>query len=201
MEGGKVRGMLWLLAGWFTLFLVMCVILANIGCMPVETAVSPGSGTICMTAEALDRQLVDAYADGYAKAKADAPAQADVELDLWDSPAQIMAFLKSDDCDRCQSSVPSEGPELACLDRAECLLFSMRLNGMDGYGVIMNFQNDGAHAIVAFPMKDGTLLFVEPWLDQIVPTPEIGKPYLTDRIYFQYKTSGLLIIEKIGILR
>jgi hypothetical protein len=185
MEGGKVRGILWLLAGWFTLFLVMCVILANISCMPPAAAEKPESGAICMTAEALDRQLLAAYGDGYAKAKAEAPAPADVELKIF-KYADLMAFLKLDDCDRC-------GSELDCLDRAECLTLSARNydGGYDSYAVVMNFSNNSAHAIVAFPTKDRGLVFIEPRYDQVVARPEVGHFYL----------SLENVIEKVAILR
>jgi hypothetical protein len=177
---------------------LLCLSCLNLG------SEKPDSGAICMTAEVLDRQLTDAYASGYAKAKAEAPVPADVELQLWESPTQITAFLKEDPSDRCVSSVPGEDASVSCLDRAQCLTKAIRDKGYDAYGVILSFQNDGSHAIVAFPMKDGTLQFVEPWFDKIVPTPEVGKPYQSDAVYVDpaifKKTGSLLIIEKIGVL-
>jgi hypothetical protein len=175
--------------------------------MPVVAPEKVENGAICLTPEMLkstmDSACAEGYANGYAKAKAEIAPRADVELNKWDSAEQIMAFLKNDQSDRCSSSVPGEDPSLACLDRAESLTHACRIAGMDSYGVVMNFQGDGSHAIVAFPMKNGTVQFVEPWYDKIVPTPEVGKAYRPDSIYIDMstmtKTGGSLIVEKIGI--
>jgi hypothetical protein len=183
VEGDKVKGMGWFLLVWFATFLAMCTILAFLpGCLSVEP----------LKADCGDYN--SGFAAGYQKAQSELvcpiPVKADVELKLWDSKAQIQAFLKADQCDRCLSSVPTEGPEWACLERAECLLSASRNAGYDGYGVVMNFAS-AAHAIVAFPLKDGSLVFCEPWTDQIVPTPVVGGDYINHKN----------VIEKIVVLR
>jgi hypothetical protein len=88
------------------------------------------------------------------------------------------------------SSVPDEAgdPSVACLDRATCIMNKCRDAGFYSLLVVMNFQSDTSHAIIAFPTKDLKLVFVEPMLDLIVPAPKVGEPYLNKNN----------IIEKIG---
>lgn len=181
-----MHGFGWVMLGWLIGFVLVCVILANFGCMPLETPENPQNGAICMTSEMLDRQLSDAYAAGYQKAKADATPRADVELSLI-TQEQLLAFLRSDPCDRCMSEL-YDAPN-SCLARASCLTSSARDNGWDCYGVILNFEQ-GAHAIVAFPLKDGGIVFVEPWYDtlELVEAGEVYRP-------------AKKIIEEVGILK
>jgi hypothetical protein len=171
---------------------LMCVILANVGCMPLKTADSPDSGAICMTAEMYQKTIDESFNAGHEEARLEIRPRADVELNLITLP-QLQDFLKSDQCDRCQSSVPSEDASLACLDRAECLTAAARLAKWDSYGVVLNFTGNSSHAIVAFPLKDGGIAYVEPWMDALTPTP----PKVGERYYF----SKDQIIEKIGLLR
>jgi hypothetical protein len=190
MEGDKVKGMGWFLLAWFTLFLVMCTILATAGCMTIAEPLKPNSGAICMTAEMYQKTIDDAFNAGHEEARLEIRPRAAVELNLI-TLEQLKAFLITDQCDRCGSSVPTEDASLACLDRADCLMAAARIAGWDAYGVVMNFKDGGAHAIVTFPLKDGTLVFVEPWHDVVVRTPVVGDTY--------YNTHN--VIEKIGILK
>jgi hypothetical protein len=189
VEGDKVKGMGWFMLGWFTLFIVMCVILATAGCMPPVEPLKADSGAICMTAEMYQKTIDDAFNAGHEEARLEIRPRAAVELNLI-TLEQLKAFLKTDQCDRCESSVPTEDASLACLDRAECLMAAARIAGWDAYGVVMNFP-EYSHAIVAFPLKNGDLAFVEPWHDVIVKTPIVGDTY--------YNTNN--VIEKIAILK
>ena len=182
MESAKVDG--------FGKFLLACTVaflllLLALSCAPPP----PPPGAICLTVQALDRQLSEAYANGYAKAKAEVVPRADVELNLI-TREQLLSFLKSDPCDRCLSNVYDAAN--SCLSRAECLLCSARAKGWDSYGVVINFEgaDGGAHALVAFPLDDGTVVFVEPWYDTI-EIVEVGKTYRPAR----------KVIEEIGILK
>jgi len=175
------------------LLLALIILLATFnGC----TQVAPDyeAGAICMTVEKYNAAINDAYADGYAKAKAEATAPPDVSLKLWKDKAQVQAFLDTDECDRCLSAVPGETAADSCLDRADCLLKHARDRGYDGYGVVLNFPAS-SHAIAAFPLKDGGIVYVEPWTDQIVATPEVGQDYLSN---FNMKGK---VIEKVAVFR
>lgn len=194
MEGNKVDGFGKFLIVWTAAFFALLVILAlTSSCMPSVEPQKAENGAICLTPEmyqrAIDAATRDGYADGYAKAKAEIAPRADVELNLI-TRDKLIAFLKADQCDRCTSDVPGETEAESCLDRAECLLNSARNEGWDAYAVIMNFP-DGSHAIVAFPLKDGTLAFVEPWTDSIEEYVGVGKTYIPAR----------KVIEKLGILK
>jgi hypothetical protein len=196
MEGdNKVHGFGKFLLFWLAGFLALVIVLACLGCSPGEP-LKADSGAICMTPEALQFQLNEAYANGYAKAMAENPAAGDVVLNRF-TKERLIAFLKWDQCDRCLSSVESEDTSEACLDRASCLMASARNEGVDVYGVVMNFKEDGAHAIVAFPLKDGSLVYVEPWLDMIVTKVNVGDNYLSN---FPGMTKKQ-IIEKIVLLK
>jgi hypothetical protein len=188
VEGDKVKGMGWFLVGWFTLFVVMCVILANIGCMPLKTADSPDSGAICMTSELYQKALDEAFNAGHEEALSETRPRADVELKLWKDTAQVQAFLDENQCDRCLSNVPGEDADDSCLDRATCLMITCRSMGYQSFLVVMNFKSNTSHAIVAFPMKDGSIVFAEPWIDLVVPTPKVGEPYINNNN----------IVDKIG---
>jgi len=175
------------------LLLALIIFLATFnGC----TQVAPDyeAGSICMTVEKFDQSINDAYASGYAKAKAEQPAPPDVSLKLWTSKEQVQVFLDVDECDRCLSSVPGETAADSCLDRAVCLLKHARDMGYDGYGVVLNFPA-GSHAIAAFPLKDGSIVYVEPWFDQIIAEPEVGQDYLSN-----FNMSGK-VIEKVAVFR
>ena len=179
------------------LLLALIILLATFnGC----TQVAPDyeAGSICMTVDqfnkVMDEACAEGYANGYARAKAEQPAAPDVSLKLWKDKAQVQEFLDTDDCDRCLSSVPGETAADSCLDRADCLLKHARDAGYDGYGVVLNFPAS-SHAIAAFPLKDGGIVFVEPWTDQIVATPEVGQDYLAN---FNMKGK---VIEKVAVFR
>lgn len=187
MEAGKVDGFGKFLLFWTAAFLLLMLVLA-LSCMPPE---KPENGAICMTPEMLQKTMdqccTEGYANGYAKAKAEVVPRADIELNLI-TKAELVAFLKADQCDRCTSSVAGEDTSEACLDRADCLTSAARIEQWDCYGVVINFKN-GSHALVAFPTEDG-LLFVEPWTDQIVSV-QLGRVY----------APAGKVIEKIGILK
>jgi hypothetical protein len=157
--------------------------------MPLLDSEKADSGAICMTSEMYQKTVDDAFNAGHEEALSEVRPYADVELNLITLP-QLEAFLKADQCDRCLSNVPGEDASGACLDRADCLTAAARIKGWDAYGVVMNFA-ENSHAIVAFPLKDGTIVFVEPWYDVVVNTPTVGERY--------YTTDN--VIEKIGILR
>ena len=175
---------------WPKLLLTLVLVLA-MGCVTPVAPEKPENGAICMTPEMLqttmDAACNEGYANGYAKAKAEVVPRADVELSLI-TKAQLVAFLKADQCDRCTSSVAGEDTSEACLDRADCLTSAARIEGWDIYGVVINFK-DGSHALVAFPTDDG-LIYVEPWTDQIV-TVQLGRVY----------APAGKVVEKIGILK
>jgi hypothetical protein len=185
----KVDGFGKFLIGWTAAFLLLMLVLA-LSCMPPE---NPENGAICMTPEMLQKTMdqccTEGYANGYAKAKAEQPKRADVELNLI-TKDKLTAFLNLDQCDRCMSDVYNTAN--SCLARAECLLASARSHGWDAYGVVINFEgaDGGAHALVAFPLKDGTLVYVEPWYDTL-EVVEVGKPY----------RPAHKIIEEMGILK
>jgi hypothetical protein len=63
------------------------------------------------------------------------------------------------------------------------------LQCLDAWGVIINFAEGGSHALVAFPLTDGTVVFVEPWTDTI-EVVEVGKIYRPAK----------KIVEAMGIL-
>jgi hypothetical protein len=173
MEDGKVDGFGKFLLFWTAAFLLLMLVLA-LSCMPPE---KPENGAICMTPDMLQKTMdqccTEGYANGYAKAKAEVVPRADVELNLI-TKDKLAAFLKLDQCDRCTSAVYE--PEDSCLARAECLTASARSYDWDAYGVVMNFAEGGSHAVVAFPLKDGTIVYIEPWYDTI-EVVEVGRIY------------------------
>jgi hypothetical protein len=164
--------------GFLFLALALCIILLYaVSCAPVEP-LKPDSGAICMTSEMYQQNLDDSFNRGHEEATLEnAFRMKDVQLKQF-KYADLVAFLKADQCDRCLSSVPGEDAEDSCLDRASCLMNACRSNGFQSYLVVMNFENQTSHAIIAFPTKDKGLIFVEPWLDQIVPAPKVGEQYL-----------------------
>lgn len=185
-----MKGVLWGAVAWVALFLVMCVILATVGCITPVEPLKAEKDAICMTSEMYQKTIDDAFNAGHEEARLEIRPRAAVELNLI-TLEQLNVFLKDDQCDRCGSSVPTEDVSLACLDRADCLMAAARIAGWDAYGVVMNFEEGGSHAIVAFPLKDGKLAFVEPWQDVVVRTPVVGDRYHT--------TNN--IIEKVGLLK
>jgi len=175
------------------LLLALIIFLATFnGCTPVAS--ENEAGAICITVEKYEQAINDAYADGYAKAKAEQPAAPDVALKLWKDKAQVQEFLDTDACDRCLSAVPGETAADSCLDRADCLLKHARDAGYDGYGVVLNFPAS-SHAIAAFPLKGGGIVYAEPWFDQIVAEPKVGEDYLAN---FNMKGK---VIEKVAVFR
>ena len=194
MEGDKVRGFGWFLLVWTLALIGLFILLANIGCAPVEPEKAE-NGAICMTAEMLKattdgacaKGYTNGYTDGYSRAKAKATPRADVELNLI-TREQLLAFLKTDQCDRCRSDVYDVAN--SCLARAECLTCSAKSHGWDSCGVVVNFEGGGTHTLVAFPLNDGTLVFVEPWYDTIEQV-EVGKSY----------RPAQKIVEEMGIFR
>jgi hypothetical protein len=194
MVGDKVQGFGWFLGIWLIALLLLFLVTGLLlGCVPPVEVENPEKGAICMTAEMLqqtmDAACAEGYANGYAKAMAEHPQDADIELSLI-TRDELYTFLKTDPCDRCMSDVYDTAN--SCLARAECLLSSARSHGWDSYGVVINFEgaDGGAHALVAFPLKDGTLVFVEPWYDTL-EVVEVGKPY----------RPAHKIIEEMGILK
>jgi len=181
--------------GWLgvALLLALTIFLATFnGCNNV--AQEPEAGAICMTVEKFNQATDEAYANGYARAKAEQPAPPDVALKLWKDKAQVQEFLDTDDCDRCLSAVPGETAAESCLDRTDCLLKHARDAGYDGYGVVLNFPAS-SHAIAAFPLKGGGIVYAEPWFDQIVAEPKVGEDYLAN---FNMKGK---VIEKVAVFR
>jgi len=160
----------------FVLFMNLCCV------TPVIETYPPNA--ICMTQDALDSQLQQSFSDGYSKAKNEQTC--DVCLKRL-TLTELQDFLISDQCDRC-------GDEpTGCVDRAECLTKNARTNGYDCFGVIINFGTT-SHALVAFPLNDGSLVFIEPLYDQKVEL-ELGENYL-DNFPGEH---GPYIIQKIGV--
>jgi hypothetical protein len=183
VESDKVKGFGWFLLVWAISFIALTIILANLSCLEFQPQ------------EADCGDYNSGYAAGYQQAISEQPAPPDLSphyfaLQLWKDELQIQAFLDANNCDRCMSSVPDEAgdPSVACLDRATCIMNKCRDAGFYSLLVVMNFQSDTSHAIIAFPTKDLKLVFVEPMLDLIVPAPKVGEPYLNKNN----------IIEKIG---
>jgi hypothetical protein len=139
-------------------------------------------------------ELQSAYDNGYKAAKLEEKPRADIELSLI-TYAELMSFLKKDQCDRCGSSVAGETADKACIDRADCLTASARNYDWDCYGVIMNFK-ESSHSIVAFPTKDRGLVYIEPWFDKPVKV-EVGYNYVENFPEMR----GTSIIEKIGVFK
>lgn len=173
MEGDKVQGMGWVLLGWLVALLAMFLVLGLMtGCNPSLEVVRPQN-----------EQAVYAIPE----------APPDVTLN-YITRDELLLFLKEDQCDKCRSSLDEPVSEM-CLDRASCLTCSARSRGWDTFGVLMNFEN-GSHVIVAFPTKDGDLIYVEPWFDQIVTYVKVGDNYIDNF----YGMQGTQIIEKIELI-
>ena len=175
---------------WPKLLLTLVLVL-SIGCVTPVAPEKAENGAICMTAEMLQKTMDAAcnegYANGYQKAKAEQPVS---DLKLYQDKEAIQELMDCTLCERCVTGVPDEegDPQWSCMDRASCLLSQARDKGYLGYLVVMNFTSDKSHAIVMFPTKEDGNVFTEPWFDEIVPEPIVGKQYLN------YKN----IVEKVA---
>ncbi len=134
-----------------------------------------------------DSAYLTGFEQGYAKAQAERPTY-DVCLRYITKP-ELEKFLKENLCDRCGNN------STGCMDRAECLANAAREHGWDCYGVMMNGDIDG-HLIVAFPLKTGEVVYIEPQTDQTV-TVGVDMDYTTN---FQGGEEPWFI-RKIAILR
>ena len=132
-----------------------------------------------------DKAVLDAFEKGYRQAQSE-QKQCDVCLKRL-TLAELQAFLTEDQCNRCGDEATG------CIDRAECLTKSARDKGYDCYGVIIN-SDTNSHALVAFPLTNGSLVFIEPLYDQQVQV-KVGMNY-RENFSGEY---GTWIIRKIGI--